>query len=158
MEIRIASIYVWRGNAYVPTNGRVVGGGAFVAIDPVLQVELKKDQMIDAIKSTLSRGHPPLPDRSREEWDKLVSPVLVVTGAKSWNELYRTALIYTIEWGPKGVFLEFPLRAPKGGWVSDPEKRRQFSSDVDIEVIVEAILEDIAARPARKKKPTSKQT
>ncbi len=157
MEIKIASIYVWRGRAYVPANGRIVGGGAFVAIEPVLEVELQEDQLIEAIKSSLAIGHPPLPDRSRDEWDKLISPVLVATGARSWNELYRKALVYTIEWGPKGVFLEFPLRASKGGWVSDPEKRRQFEPDVDIEELVHTILDDITARSASSKKPSRRQ-
>ncbi len=158
MEIRIASIYVWRGKAYVPATGRVVGGGAFVAIDPVLEVEVEKEPLVDAIKSSLSTGHPPLPDRSRDEWDKVVSPVLVATGARSWNELYRKALVYTIEWGPKGVFLEFPLRAPRGGWVSDPEKRRLFDAEVDIEHIVDVILKDIAARSAGSKKTSRRQS
>ena len=156
MGIRIASIYVWQGKAYVPTNGRVVGGGAFVAIDPILEAELQKDQLLGAIKSVLALGHPPLPDRSRREWDQQVSPILAATGARSWSELYRRGLVYTIEWGPDGVFLEFPRRAPKGGWISDREKRRQFAPDVDLGDIVDVILQDVEAGPPSKKKPSRK--
>lgn len=156
MDIRIAGIYIWQGKAYVPTYGRVVGGGPFVEIEPVFTVELVKDQMVRVIKSALAAGHPPAPNLSAQERDRRVSPILVATGARNWSDLYRKAVTYTIEWGPNGVFLEHSRRAPKGGWEFDPEKRQQFAPDTSIEDIVDVILHDIEARSVSRRKPSQK--
>ena len=157
-NIGSVGIFIWKGKAYIPTYGQVVGGGAFVAIEPVFVAKLAKHEIVEAIEAALARGHPPLPDRSRDEWDRLMgaSPLLAATGARSWSEFYRTAAQFTIAWGPAGVFLESGRRAPTGGWFFDPERRRIFESGVEIADIVDVILQDIEAESSSKKRPSLK--
>jgi hypothetical protein len=148
MSIQSVSVFVWRRKAYVPTYGQVVNGGMLVAMEPVYTVDLDRDQIVEAVKTALAFGHPPIPDRSRDEWDKLMStsPILSATGARSWSEFYRKAMQYTIEWGPAGTFLEFGYRAPEGGWLFDPGKRREFPLDASVEQVVDVILEDLSSK------------
>ncbi len=154
--IMIAQIYVWRNKAYVPAHGRLVGGGPFVIIEPVVIADLNKDAIVQAVKSALRVGHPAVPAMTGKELDRRPSPLLAATGTRSWSEFQRTASLYTVEWGPAGVFLEFGRRAPEGGWLFDPERRRIFEPEVKIEDIVEVILRDMEAAPPSKNKPVWK--
>jgi hypothetical protein len=145
-DTKIVQIFVWRGKAYVPAQGRMEGGGPFLTIEPVVTVDLARDAIVGAIKSALSVGHPSVPRMTRVELDRRISPILAATGARNWGEFYRGAVLYVIEWGPTGTYLQFSNQGPKGGWLFDAKRRRDFPREVDIGSIVDVIMEDIHSR------------
>jgi hypothetical protein len=151
MNAKLAVVYVWKGKAYVPTEGQVFPGGGFVDIDPVSVVELANPPLVEAIMASLSLGHPPVASLTPQEWTTRKDPILIATGARSWSELYRHGENYTIEWTPERVLLQLSDPDPQGGWNFGIERQLHFPPDVRLETLVDAILRDIASKSSKSK-------
>lgn len=144
--MRVVSIYVWHGKAYLPVQAQFESG-VFVAIEPVYTANLNAEDLLAAVKMVLAAGHPRLPNPTREEMQQRKDPVLAATKARSWKELARTGAAYTTDWTDKEIRVDMSRLDKKGRWEYDPEKMRTFPPDTPLQDIVAVILEDIQSRP-----------
>lgn len=145
-QLQIVVIYVWRGRAYLPTQGQFTSG-IFVNIDPVYVVNLNKKDITEAIKAVKDSGYIRLPSpKTREEFRALRDTVIVATGARSWKQLARTGAAYTVGWTGMETRIDMSRLDKKGRWENDPNKVRILPPDTPLEEIVEIILEDIKTR------------
>jgi hypothetical protein len=157
MDIQLVALYVWQGKAYVPAQGRIEFGGPFVDIEPVLEVDLVNHDIVRAIKTILKIGHPIIPTPSREELKVRRDPILALTRAGNWNELYRNGANYTIEWIPKGIKLLITQQGTRDGWEFDSAKNREFALNTTLDNIVDVIMADIETRPYLKLRPDARK-
>lgn len=127
VKMKVAGIYVWRGKAYVPMKAQFESG-IFVGTEPVTTAELSAEELLTAVGTVLSAGHPRLP-------------------APSWKELAKTGAAYTIDWTDKEIRVDMSRLNKKGRWEYDPEKTCTFPPDTPLDQIIAIIMEDIRSRP-----------
>ena len=144
--MRVLSIYVWHGKAYLPAIAQDESG-VFVVTDPVYIANLDPEELLAAAETVLSMGHPHVPRPTREEVHKRRDPVLTATKARSWKELARTGASYTADWTDREIRVDMSRLDKKGRWEYDPNKVRLFPPDTPLLEIVAVILEDIQSRP-----------
>jgi len=146
MKRQAVTIYVWRGKAYLPVQGRFESG-IWVGLEPVQVADLSEDGLVTAIQRVQAAGHPQLPNPTREEWQKRKDPVLAATKARSWKALARAGASYSVDWTDDKIRLDISEVDKKGRWEQDPQKVRIFPIDTSLQAITKAILEDIRSRP-----------
>lgn len=144
--MKVVSIYVWHGKAYMPVKAQFESG-IFVGIEPVYTANLNAEELLTAVKTVLSAGHPRLPTPTRAEMQQRKDSVLATTKARSWKELARTGAVYTITWTDKEVCVDMSRLDKKGRWEYDLEKMRIFPSNTPLHEIITVIFEDIQSRP-----------
>jgi len=145
MDIRIAQIIIWDGRAFVPSKGRY-RNGIFTSMEPVHVVSSTQAELVPIVRSVLSTEPTPLPDPTPEEVKAQQELLPRITGARSWKRLCQKGISYVIELSAKGVRLEISRLDKKGRWEFDPDKRRQFPPGTDTAVVIQAVLDDLAAR------------
>lgn len=146
MRRQVVSIYIWKGKAYLPLQGRF-DSGIWTDLDPVYVSNLNEGEIVDAINKVLAAGHPRLPDPSKEEWQRRKDPVLAATKASSWKALAREGASYSLGWTHDQIRVDVSMLDKKGRWQFNPEKVRIFPIDANLQLVVAPILEDIRARP-----------
>ena len=146
MQLRVVSIFVWRGRAYVPVQAQYESG-IFTSVEPVLTVDLTLCELTSAVGTVLAAGHPHLPDPTREEAQKRNDPVLMAAKASTLKKMMSAGASYGIAWTNKEVRVDMSRLDKKGRWEFDPAKVRVFPSDTPLEEVLAVILEDIRSRP-----------
>jgi hypothetical protein len=145
MEISVATITVREGKAYIPTQGQS-DSGYFVNIEPIYICELTLQEIVTALQKVLEAGHPLIHIRTPEEGKKYSDLMLRATRTKSWKELGKTGISYSIGFSSKGIRIEMSRLDKHGRWEFDPEKRRELPNKTPLKEIVEIILEDVKSR------------
>jgi hypothetical protein len=145
-ELSSVSIDIRYGKAYVPVKA-IFGTGTFVITTPIYVADLTLEGLTDAVEKARSHGHPRPPESA---WDDLVgakSPLLKATKARSWRELYRTGVSYTIYWS--GQNQEVRVYMPHPDRPHDPAKHRRVTLPITtpLKEIITLILEDVRSRP-----------
>ena len=146
MQLRVVSIFVWRGRAYVPVQAQYESG-IFTSVEPVLTVDLTLGELTSAVGAVLVAGHPHLPNPTREEAQKRNDPVLMAAKASTLKEMMSEGASYGIAWTNKEVRVDMSRLDKKGRWEFDPAKVRVFPLDTPLEEVLAVILEDIRSRP-----------
>ena len=146
MQLRVVSIFVWRGRAYVPVQAQYESG-IFTSVEPVLSVDLTLGELTSAVGTVLAAGHPHLPNPTRDEAQKRNDPVLMAAKASTLKKMMSAGASYGIAWTNKEVRVDMSRLDKKGRWEFDPAKVRVFPSDTPLEEVLAVILEDIRSRP-----------
>lgn len=146
MTLRVVGVYISRGKAYLPTQGQF-DSGIFADIEPVYVSDLKISDLSSTIQRVLEGAHPKLREPTREEWQKRKDPILAITQARSWKELARRAVSYSIAWADNQIRLDMSRLDKKGRWENDPSRVRILPLDTSLEEIVSLILSDASSRP-----------
>lgn len=115
-------------------------------MEPVHVVSSTQAELVPIVRSVLSTEPTPLPDPTPEEVKAQQELLPRITGARSWKRLCQKGISYVIELSAKGVRLEISRLDKKGRWEFDPDKRRQFPPGTDTAVVIQAVLDDLAAR------------
>ena len=145
--LTIAGIIVWHGKAYIPVKAQFESG-LYVDIEPVYITEINIEEITKALKAVRDAGHKQLPDpKTREEFLSRKDPILEATHARSWKQLAKTGISYSIGWTDKHVRIEMSRLDKKSRWEYDPEKTKILPPDTPLEHIVESILKDVRTRP-----------
>jgi hypothetical protein len=142
---RIAGIYFWKGKAYLPSEG-IYKGGPRIDMEPVQIVDVQVNELTSAATKKLTVEPVQLPQMSSEERKSLLGTIPRVTGARSWNQLYKEALHYIIEAGEEEIHLLIPSNDTSQGWTYPRENRKTFSLGTDLSVVIRALLEDLTTR------------
>lgn len=145
-DIRIISIVIWDGKAYVPSTGRYVNDGPFSDIEPIHVVDLDFDKLLSIVKMTLSKRPVILPEPSREEVKARKDLLPKVTGAGNWKRLCQKGISYLIEQSPDGFLLEMSRLDDKGRWEFDESKSTRFPPRTDLSLVVQTMLNDLKTR------------
>ena len=141
-----ANLLVRRGKGYLPTQALIVGG-PYVLVEPVHVAKLDVEDIMQALTQVIALGHPRFPNFTKEEWQKRKDPVLQAAGVRSWKELAKGGASYAIEWHEEGITLYMSRLDPKDRFETDPAKTRTLPKNVPLELIVEAVLDDVRSRP-----------
>jgi hypothetical protein len=142
---RIAGIYIWKGKAYLPSEG-IYKGGPRIDMEPVQIVDVQLDEISSAAAKKLSVDPAELGQMPPEERKSLLETIPRVTGARSWNQLYKEAVHYIIDVGDTDIQLLIPSDDASRGWTYPREKRRTFILGTDLSVVVRALLDDLNTR------------
>ena len=145
--IQVAHILLRKGKAYLPTEGQVEGGGAFVQIDPVLITEIASDAIAEALAQIAAIGHPTIPNILRDEWKQRKDPLLTATRVRSWSALARTSASYNITWESHQITLMLHALDAKGRFAATPERAKIFTESVSLRELAEHIVTDVAQLP-----------
>jgi len=141
----IASVIIYKDQAYVPIQGLVEEGPFYLCIEPVTPTNLDQWELAQALLASYEFGNPVTEAVDYKEYQKL-DPILKASKARSWKQLAKQGASYGIEWLNDKVTVYMSKLDSKGRFVDDLEKQHQFSSDVDMEVIASVILEDYSLR------------
>lgn len=140
-------IYIYQGKAYLPAHAQFESG-IFVDIEPVYVSEIEKNALAEAIQSVRDAGIDQIPNpKSHDEFRNRKDPILSITGARSWKQLEKTGVSYSITWTKKEVRIDMSKLDKKGRWVFDLAKVTLLPPDSPLENIVEIIIDDIKTRP-----------
>jgi hypothetical protein len=148
MEVNIASIVILNGKAYMPVYGRTENG-LFMEIDPVFTCGLFKEEMTEVLQKVRDVGHPLIQTLALEESRKHKDPMLKATNTKSWKELARQSVSYTISWSQHGLLMEMSKLDKQGRWEYDPGKTKELPLDTPLGSIVQIVLDDFYSRSFR---------
>jgi hypothetical protein len=145
-EIRIVSINIWDGKAYIPSSARYDNNGPFTDIEPVYVVNPGMADLLPIILTILSKKPAILPEPTKNEVNERRDLIPKVTGARSWKRLGQQGISYIIELTDKGFLVEMSRLDKKGRWEFDPDKRKTFPPGTDLSILVQAILDDLKTR------------
>lgn len=146
MNIKMSSVIIWEGKAYVPFSAKY-RNGIFTDIEPVQIFIPHLDDLVSAVEKVLETEPELLPDPTREEVKIQYNMLPKTTGARSWKRLCQLGINYTIDRSDKGYALEISRLDSKGRWEFDPNKRKIFPPNTDLSVVIQALLDDLATRP-----------
>lgn len=139
--IKVASVIIYRGKAYVPTTAQMEAD-PYLDIEPVYLADLTVDELTQALERAIAAGNPKIPTPSLEEFQHRKDPILAATGARSWRALARQGRAYTIEWRGDKILLYFSELDGKGRFASGVGRFLEFATDIDIRTIAGNILND----------------
>jgi hypothetical protein len=143
---RSASIIVYRGKAYVPTQAQIEGVGGHLDVEPIYVVGLTVEELTQVLEQVFVAGNPMVPVPTQEEMRRHSDVVPKAAGVRSWKALARDGAAYSIGWRDDGILLYMSMVDEKGRFVWDPAKTRRFPPDTGIRTLAEAILEDTRSR------------
>lgn len=145
MSIDSAVIIIKNDKVFIPVLGKTKSG-LYIDNEPVFICDVDKGQILENIKNVYDIGHPLLQilnSSDRKEHEKVM---LKATGARSWKELGRTGICYTLGWGNQLV-VTFSRLDKRGRWEYDPNKTKKLALDTSIEEVIQLILDDYYSRP-----------
>jgi hypothetical protein len=140
--IKIASIIIRGGKAYLPVSAKVEGGGPYVLVEPVFTANLTVDDLTAALERIIAAGHPPIPPLTRDDWRRRKDPLLAAAGVKSWKQLATDSRAYALTWEADKITLYLHDLDEQGRFAAGPGRFQTFPSDTPLRTIVAAILED----------------
>jgi hypothetical protein len=139
-------LYLRKGTLFVPTNGRVEGGGILRDIEPVEVVPISNIEAVrQALRATIARGNPAIPHPPRGT--RLQPVVLKYAGVKTWSAFARYATRWRIREKDGSYQIGGYRKHEKGYWVEDPEQTIQFPAGTTVDEVIDrtiAILQDAA--------------
>jgi hypothetical protein len=144
--IEVAGILIRRGKAFLPTKAKA-GPGTYIEVEPISIVDVTMEAITAMIERMMEAGHPPSPPITKEFWQQRKDPMLAATGVKSWSKLAKDSASYSIDWSQDQITLYMSRLDKKGRFEADPDKTRYFSPDTPLQMIVQAIIADVATRP-----------
>jgi hypothetical protein len=146
MESGYAHIVIWDHKASVPTSGELPSG-LWVGIKPVRVVSATIPELLPVVRATLAICPVSLPGSTRDARAERVALLPGATGARSWKSLEQYGIAYVITRDDKGYILESSGGDDHGRWEMDPDRRRRFPPETDLEVVLQSLLDDLATRP-----------
>ncbi len=136
LQRSLVVVYIWHGKAYLPTQAQFESG-IFFGIEPVLICAVNSTELTGVIQVMKDAGHERLPEpKTREEFLTRKDVVLAETGARSWKQLAKTGVAYTISW-KENVRIDMSRLDKKGRWENDPDRVQILPLDTPIERFLE---------------------
>jgi hypothetical protein len=146
MDIRIVTILIWEGMAYLPTQARFPNNGPFLGVEPIYVVKPELSELLPIVKSIFAKKPNVLPVLRKDEVKKNNDLLPKLTKARSWKHLYQAGINYVIELSEKGYLLEMSGLQNVGHWEMDPSKRILFNPQTELLFVVQAIINDLKTR------------
>ncbi len=145
--VTLMQISIRLGKAYLPVLAKT-DTGLFLLIEPIYTADLTLDSLSAAMERVRAAGHPPMPHPSPKEWQHIIrkNPLLRAAKVKNWKEFSQSSIGYDIEWTKQNVVLRV-YKIDHRGWSIGPLKEIHFPTDVSLQTLAEAILEDVRLRP-----------
>lgn len=114
----------------------------------------QRDQFLSAVKRAAARGIPVVEMPPDEDliWDKAGMPSLKVpielkyAQVKSWDELERRSVHYTVDCYERGFVVLSCGRNNDGQWNDDTALELRMAPEVGLEGVVDAIIENLNTR------------
>lgn len=148
------SLFVLADRALLPTDADTPSL-LTMTTEPVEVFDYReRDEFLAAVQRTIARGNPKIqmPPEQELYWDEngmpgLKTPVeLKYAGVKTWNDLERNSVFYTVECYERGFVVISCGRKKNGLWSDDKVLELRMPPDVRIEGVVDAILEHLKTR------------
>jgi hypothetical protein len=117
-------------------------------VEPIRQIDYRNRQdLVDAIENAISVGNPPGEAPSREK-RKERTPMEKLAGAKSWADLERKSIYFSIKVYPSDFQIKSWGRASDGTWSDEKETALdvKIPKEAGAEGIADAILEHLSQR------------
>jgi hypothetical protein len=139
----IASCYLRRGIAYIPTKGQI-GTGHYRDVDPVAVVSVPDtDDLRNALRETFARGNPIVSSLPR--YDRPDPVVLKYAGVKTFSAFARGTLVWRVE-EREDVFKIVPQKnGQPRGWVDDNERTVEFPPGAVVDEVCDRLISMIQA-------------
>jgi hypothetical protein len=142
----IAQIVFWDNKVYIPKTARYKNG-IYVNVEPVIIVLPDTDAIVSVVDPNIRKELPILQDPSPAEVKTRSDLLPKITGAKSWKKLCQKGVNYIIGYSDKGISLSMSRLDSKGRWEFDVDKQKEYSKDTSLNVVIQDMLNDFAARP-----------
>ena len=145
MQRAVVGLYIYDEKAYLPTIARIRTGGWF-DMEPVLICNLVVDEIVSAIEDLVAKGHGVVEPTDSEMGNLRKGAILRATKTRSWRELAKKGVSYSIDYSPDQIRIDMTRLDNKGRWEYDPSKVKVLSIDATTEQIVMIILSDFQSR------------
>lgn len=149
----LVRLYIQHQKLILPTVAETEAG-FFIDTAPVQVFEIADiDSWKSAMYLALVEGNKlvPTPERS----DDPGSAILDKLDINKWSTFETSAVMYTLQTGGRYIHM---YRTGKGAdrmWSNDGMEQRQFASQAPLEVVVQAVAEDIIKQPEAQRPKTS---
>ena len=132
-----ATLYIKDDKVYIPTWARFEGGPLVLA-EPILVTNRIIEEVLDALNIMNATGHP----RAKYSDRPATKALFKITKVRSWKQLAREAVAYSISWKQDTIEVTSPHVDEKGRVVDDRGKMQIFSKDTPLETVVQYIISD----------------
>jgi hypothetical protein len=144
--MQLYGCYLRKGIVYLWTYGKVVGG-PYRGIDPPAFIPVMQTaELRRKFQEVFARGNPIVPDILRQDYPPASeSAELKYAGVKSWSAFNRTALSFGIE-EREGIYRIIEhKKAPRGGFVVDPERTVTMPPGSSADDVIERMIATLQA-------------
>jgi hypothetical protein len=141
-------LIIYKGKVYLQTKART-DQGATIIVDPVYIAKASLSEIKPILIIMMKDGNPRIPHP--EDFSKIKQVTLIATRVKSWKQLIQNAAAYSIIWRANDIVLEMSRPNSKLEW--DISRERIFPPDTDLDMIIQAILDDVHSRPEVQSSP-----
>jgi len=134
--------YLRKGVVYIPTLGKIAGGGGHLGIEPVAAVAVTDTEMLrSAFHDTFTRGNPTVPaPRPRTRADYPKSVLLKYAGVQTDSAFVRGASVWWLN-EDQGLYKIRGLRkGPHGGFVLDRDREIKFPAGTSVETVIDRMI------------------
>lgn len=139
-------LYVLADRALLPTCVKTSQGD--FDVEPIREFNYRnRDELLDAISKAVQKGNP-LGDVPPIENRKKQTPMEKLAKAKSWADLERKSIYFSIKVFPSSFAIKAWGRAPDGKWSDEEETALdvRIPAETGIEAVADAILDHLSNR------------
>ncbi|MFA6295296.1 MAG: hypothetical protein WC666_02630 [Candidatus Paceibacterota bacterium] len=140
----LCNIYLRKDIVYIPTTGRT-DAGFYINIDPVNVIHVTDTEVLhSSIKNMLDKGNPQIPTPTRNTFPK---PVLLnYVKVKSWAQFEDGAICFEV-FEKDGLYkIQQMKKSESKGWEDNPTNAETFTSQTEVDTIVQKIVELIQSK------------
>lgn len=145
---------IFPDKAILPTSAKTPSRFT-IAVEPVQIFDYQdKSQFLAALKTSIDRGIPQVPDPPEEELidfgdgiPGFKNPVeLKYAGIDTWDELEKKSIFVSLDCYPSQYLIESWGHGPDGKWSDEKLLELRLPSNVGLEVVIDAILDHLRNR------------
>ncbi len=143
----IASIYLLKGKAYLPTQVRFEMEGSIHG-EPVYCCDIQQTEIVKALEKVLETQQQrlPHPESMKEVYEQAALPMLRATKLRSWKQLAKVSASYMIRWDQDEIALSISQLDSRGRFEFPKSKKQIFPKNTSLDELVEAVLRDYWSR------------
>lgn len=140
-----ASVIVYETRAVVPTTA-LTDAGFYFQVEPVACSDLSVSGLTAALRGITANGNPHIPALTQDEFKQHVDPVLYALKVRSWLALAKKGAGFGIYWEDEQTVVSVSRLDKRGRFEDDSEHERRLPADASIELVAEAIIDDLRRR------------
>lgn len=140
------SLLVLADKAILPTSVKTNQGN--FAMEPIQQIDYRnRSELVQALQKALSIGNP-TGEAPPSEKQKERTPLEVIAKAKSWLDLERKSIFFSIMVFPSDIHIEAWGRASNGAWSDEKDTALdvRIPASSNAEGIADVILDHLKTR------------
>lgn len=153
--MNMIKIYLWGpGKKVILPTMAETEAGFFVETAPLRVYDTAQvDNWKAQLHSMLSKAMPVVP--TPDETEGPSSLILDKLQIDSWTQFEKTATLFTVHKGARYISIYATGKGEDGMWSQALSSERKFHSKAPLDMVVEAIVQDIICHPETIEKPTT---